>query len=41
MATALQQRPPVAVIMDEMEHYRVEQVIAFGGLNVQSAAWAA
>ena len=41
MATALQQRPPVAVIMDEMEHYRVEQVIALGGLNVQSAAWAA
>ena len=28
MATALQQRPPVAVIMDEMEHYSVEQVIA-------------
>ena len=28
MATALQQRPPVAVIMDEMEHYSVEQVTA-------------
>ena len=28
MATALQQRPPVAVVMDEMEHYSVEQVIA-------------
>ena len=28
MAIALQQRPPVAVIMDEMEHYSPEQVIA-------------
>ncbi len=28
MATALQQRPPLVVIMDEMEHYSVEQVIA-------------
>ena len=40
MATALQQRPPVAVIMDEMEHYSVAQVIAAtAGQRLRLRGW--
>ena len=40
MAMALQQRPPLAVIMDEYEHYDVQQVISAiaGQLSIETLA---